>query len=172
MTDRCNAFTLVEILIGVVILGILAMVVVPKFSAATQEARESALASDLAVARRQITLYKAEHKGRSPHLNASGTMDTANFIARMTSKTNISGQIASGGTYGPYMHDWPGNPLCSEATAKLIQFNSSPISPRNGETGWYFSLSTEILYSNTPLGGVLVQIEGTVSSPSPSPPSQ
>ena len=153
MVRRCDAFTLVEILICVVILGILAMIVVPKFTEAAQEARESTLASDLSIARKQIALYKAEHNGRSPHLNASGTVDKTNFVARMTGRTNTSGQIASGGTCGPYLMKWPGNPFCSEATAQLIQFHPSPTPPRHSGTGWYFSLTTEILYSNTPLTG-------------------
>ena len=48
MTKRKNSgFTLVEILIVVVILGILAAIVIPQFSQASNEARESSLKSNL-----------------------------------------------------------------------------------------------------------------------------
>lgn len=46
---RTRAFTLVEILIVVVILGILAAIVVPAFTSASDEARRSTFAQDLRV---------------------------------------------------------------------------------------------------------------------------
>jgi len=53
-----SGFTLVEILIVVVILGILAAIVIPQFTDASTEAKESALKSDLQTMRSQIELYK------------------------------------------------------------------------------------------------------------------
>lgn len=53
-----KGFTLVEILIVVVILGILAAIVIPQFTNASEEARESSLKSNLQSLRSQIHLYK------------------------------------------------------------------------------------------------------------------
>ena len=103
MLCRATGFTLVEILIVVVILGILAMVVVPKFASSANDARESALAADYQVAVRQIELYKHDHLGQLPHQKAGGGDDTGRFIARMTGKTDVDGTLNANGTCGPYL---------------------------------------------------------------------
>ncbi|MEE9370683.1 MAG: prepilin-type N-terminal cleavage/methylation domain-containing protein, partial [Sedimentisphaerales bacterium] len=56
-----SGFTLVEILIVVVILGILAAIVIPQFTDASTQAKESALASDIQMMRSQLELYKIQH---------------------------------------------------------------------------------------------------------------
>jgi len=54
-----KAFTLVEILIVVVILGILAAIVVPQFTNATQDAQQGNLRAQIKSIQNQIELYKA-----------------------------------------------------------------------------------------------------------------
>src|SRR5262245_28776558 len=95
------AFTLVELLIVVVILGILAAIVVPQFSTASDDSKLSAMTGDLAVMRKQIELYRAQHLGNYPRL--------ATFVAQMTGKSNSNG--AAGGTLGPYIRSVPINPF-------------------------------------------------------------
>ena len=58
-----RAFTLIEILIVVVILGILAAIVIPQFSEASDDANESAIKSTLQTVRSQIELYKFKEGG-------------------------------------------------------------------------------------------------------------
>ena len=48
-----KGFTLVEILIVVIILGILAAIVIPQFTQASNDARESSLSSELQTVRSQ-----------------------------------------------------------------------------------------------------------------------
>jgi len=59
-----RAFTLIEILIVVVILGILAAIVIPQFTDASQEAMLSSVKSQLQTLRSQIELYRVKHGGQ------------------------------------------------------------------------------------------------------------
>lgn len=69
--DKQAGFTLVELLIVVIILAILAAIVVPQFSAATTDAQESALDSNLNAMRSAIELYKVQHGNAYPAGTAS-----------------------------------------------------------------------------------------------------
>lgn len=61
MNRTCKrAFTLIEILIVVVILGILAAIVIPQFTDASQEAERSSVVSQLQTIRGQIELFKVQ----------------------------------------------------------------------------------------------------------------
>lgn len=104
-----KGFTLVEILIVVVILGILAAIVIPQFSQASTEARESSLSSNLQAIRSQIELYKIQHNDVLP-------ADAAALTAGLTTQTGWNGaawvDLATSGTaYGPYMKKVPANPF-------------------------------------------------------------
>ena len=61
-----SGFTLVEILIVVVILGILAAIVIPQFTEASTDAKEARMLSDLQSVRSQIELYKIQHNDELP----------------------------------------------------------------------------------------------------------
>jgi general secretion pathway protein G len=68
MRTRNKGFTLVEILIVVVILGILAAIVVPQFTSASQEAIKGALQSQKQTITSQIELYRVKNAGDYPAL--------------------------------------------------------------------------------------------------------
>ena len=105
-----SGFTLVEILIVVIILGILAAIVIPQFSDASTQARESSLRSDLQTMRGQIELYDIQHIDTLP--GAGG----ATFVQAMTGQTDIDGAV--GTTYGPYVLAIPVNPINDLATVR------------------------------------------------------
>jgi len=99
-----RGFTLVEILIVVIILGILAAIVIPQFTNASQDARESSLLSQLQTLRSQIELYKLQHKDALPDLVTNWNP--------LTTKTDSSGApSAAPKSFGPYMQSAPTNPL-------------------------------------------------------------
>ena len=60
------AFTLVEILIVVVIIGILVTFVIPKFTSAVDETREKSTKMNLHRIRQQIEAHKQQHNGDWP----------------------------------------------------------------------------------------------------------
>ncbi|MGA1709127.1 MAG: prepilin-type N-terminal cleavage/methylation domain-containing protein [Phycisphaerales bacterium] len=61
-----RGFTLIEILIVVVIIGILATMVVPKFADARREASVSSVRNQLQTLRAQVELYRAGNGGVLP----------------------------------------------------------------------------------------------------------
>jgi type IV pilus assembly protein PilA len=70
---RTRGFTLVEILIVVVILGILAAIVVPAFTSASDEARRASFAQDLRVFSDAAEYYQSREGTPIPD-GSSGTM--------------------------------------------------------------------------------------------------
>lgn len=125
-----KGFTLVEILIVVIILGILAAIVIPQFTNASEDARASSMAGDLQTVRSQIELYKVQHKDQLPD-----TTDSASFIASLTTRTDADGN--AGGNLGPYLHKFPTNPY---ATAAGVSIGTT--APTDG-TGWWFDTSVD-----------------------------
>jgi len=99
-----KGFTLVEILIVVIILGILAAIVIPQFTNASQDARRSALASTVQSVRSQVELYKLQHGDALPDLVTNWTP--------FTSTTTYSGTV-----FGPYMQSAPENQLMANSAA-------------------------------------------------------
>lgn len=108
-----HGFTLVEILIVVVIIGVLAAMVIPVFGHATTDAKTSALASNLQKMRLQIELYKNHHNGYLPCTGGG----TATFEQALTGKTDLFGNV--GITYGPFVDRIPVNSFNSKGTVRL-----------------------------------------------------
>ncbi|MCX5662103.1 MAG: prepilin-type N-terminal cleavage/methylation domain-containing protein [Planctomycetota bacterium] len=124
-----RAFTLVEILIVVTILGILAAIVVPQFVSANSESRDSAMLMNLSRIRTQLQIYQSQHNGDWPTL--------ANFSAQMTTSSNIQGATAAVGTsgypLGPYLQTIPINPWIP---------SNSIATTGVGTSGWYYNEAT------------------------------
>ena len=70
-----KGFTLVEILIVVVILGILAAIVVPQFTNAANEARNGNVRTQTSTLENQIELFAAQNSGAYPDLGTDGWDD-------------------------------------------------------------------------------------------------
>ena len=109
-----DGFTLVEILVVVVILGILGAIVIPQFRPAATEAKTSRLCSDLQVMRVQIGMYKIQHNDNLP-----GTAAGVDFVQAMTNKTDKNGALDAAGLYGPYVPRIPGNPFNDLDTVEI-----------------------------------------------------
>jgi general secretion pathway protein G len=127
-----SGFTLVELLIVVIILGILAAVVIPQFNTAAAESKEAALASNLATIRQAVELYKVQHNDAFP----SAAMKT-----ELTSQTDADGTISATGKYGPYIRNqFPANPLDSNpATADAVATIAAMPAAPTAAGGWIYA---------------------------------
>jgi len=140
-----RGFTLVEILIVVVILGILAAIVIPQFTQASTEAKTNSLCSDLQTLRSQIELYKVQHNDNPPTF--------ATFESQMIYCTKLDGTAntskerdpANGFVYGPYLERVPANPFNDLDT--LMAAADPPVA--DDSTGWLYNETTGEIFANT-----------------------
>lgn len=159
-TRRVAGFTLVELMIVVLIITILAAIVYPRFSGASEMASESALAQDLHYLRTQVEVYTAQHSGIPPGYpngDPQATPDAATFIAQMTNPTSVGGEIGTTPSatyrYGPYLDAVPVNPINgSKLVRVLTNLESMPSTPPASETGfgWIYKPATRELRAYVP----------------------
>jgi general secretion pathway protein G len=137
MRNRVSkAFTLVEILIVVVILGILAAIVIPQFTNASEEAQVGNCKSQLQTLRSQVELFRVRNNGQVPVL--AGAQD-ASF-----SDFTVQGLNSYGTQQDSYMRIPAVNPRTgtNSVVADATPITSSNIHVNIGDTGWLYNATT------------------------------
>ena len=142
-----KAFTLVEILIVVVILGIIAAIVIPRFSNASATARASMLGDQLRVTRMQIEVFKAQHVGVPPgypQCNRSQTPTEDAFVQYMTGFSDSAGTMnpVSGRRFGPYLREVPVNPVNDKSSVLVLAYGDEFPTQASDQYGWIYQPST------------------------------
>ena len=159
---RKSGFTLVEILIVVIILGILAAIVIPQFTNASQDARKNSLSSQLQTLRSQLELYKLQHKDQLPlTFQTDGTYNAATDWDDMTTQTDadhvayVSGTSTTG-PFGPYLQAPPMNPLnsLSGIIVGTTDYTFGAASP-DATVGWIMNRANGKVWGNSSLGGFI-----------------
>ena len=131
--ERCG-FTLIEVLIVVVILGILAATVLPQFASTNDEAKESAVVQSLQTLRSQIQLYRFQHEGLLPEKDK--------LPQQLTSKTKIDGVVDASGDFGPYvLGQLPPNPFNGKRDV-TYKDAALVVGDADASTGWIYSTTT------------------------------
>ena len=137
-----KGFTLVEILIVVIILGILAAIVIPQFTSASAEARISNLATNLQSVRSQILLYKTQHNEIYP----GSTSDATLFGQQMTQYSDVTGAVSttpsSSYPFGPYLQAVPVNPISGSSTVTVVDAGGTAFPVPTADGGWWFNRVT------------------------------
>lgn len=137
-----KAFTLVEILIVVVILGILAAIVVPQFTNATQDAQAGNIKAQLDTLNNQLELYRARNNGLPADFESGGataweTLISGGYIKTaprnpFNGKTSVG---ASDADDGWYYGDLDGNGTAESLCA--TNFNNDPADDVEDADGKY-----------------------------------
>ena len=148
-----SGFTLVEILIVVIILGILAAIVIPQFTSASESAKEANLKSDLLTLRNQLELYRVQHGDQYPWEISTVLFDSDKIIAQLTSKTDVDGTVnTTGGKFGPYLDKMPTNLFVKDrggATPEAFAFAASPANASTSGDGWMLDTDANKVHANS-----------------------
>ena len=146
---KARAFTLVEILVVVVLLGILAAIVIPAIASSSISAKQSALATDLQLLRRFVLVYKCQHKEVAPGY-PDGDITQAPieqaFIDQATLSSNNAGQTAPVGTpgfnRGPYVMKIPVNPMNGKSDVQMLGDGDNFPAGADDSHGWIYKAAT------------------------------
>ncbi len=153
-----KGFTLVEILIVVIILGILAAIVIPQFTSASDDARKNSLISQVQTLRSQIELYKLQHTTDGSELFATTTSDATTWqeLTGVTGKSSGTSTVTAPDTKcGPYLQTMPVNGLTQKSAVHVandVDENKTTGIPAtagfayNRQTGKFFAVKDGGVY--------------------------
>lgn len=141
---RRRAFSLVELVIVVVIIGIVSAIAVPRFTRAAASATATYVDATVGAVRRAMSHYYAEH-GQYPGADPNtGAPNKIAFVNQLLLYSDEAGNTnATRGTpfiYGPYLRDpFPTNPFndLDDVGVKAVPSDSIAL----GSTGWIAVLS-------------------------------
>lgn len=149
MARKARAFTLVEILIVVVLLGVLAAIVIPAVANSGASAKASALAQNLRILRRFVLIYKGQHLEVSPGYpggNTSVAPTEEAFVEQATMASTDGGLVDEPGTSGynrgPYLMRIPMNPINNLDTVQVLADGADFPTEVDGSIGWIYKPAT------------------------------
>ena len=134
-----QGFTLVEILIVVVILGILAAIVIPQFTSASEAARGSSAVTLLQTIRSQLELAQIQHGGVYPDLITSSPAWTEMVTATEPTTAYAAAVAPATNDVGPYLQQPPINPF--EGSTIVVALGAQAAGD-----GWTYSSTTGEIY--------------------------
>ena len=145
VTHGTCAFSLVELVMVVTILGILAAIAMPRMTSAATSADAHALEATLTNVRKAIDTYYAEHDRYPGYDPGTGSPDDDAFVDQLLMYSDANGKTqATRGypfLYGPYLRSpFPANPLNKLRTVK-VKATPSDGDPAEGSVGWIAVLS-------------------------------
>ena len=136
LCGKKTAFTLVEVLIVVAILGILAAIVMPEVQGYTQKAKENAAKDNLRILREAIGRYAGDHNDVTPgYLNNDSTSTPTGLMTTF--------QLTDG-----YISEIPKNPFNGLNTIFAVANGTDFPSSADDSTGWIYKPSTQEIRLN------------------------
>jgi len=160
--ENQSAFTLIEMLVVIIILGILALIIIPQITVSTEDANLNILTTNLRIMRSAIELYYHEHgaypgqkktdgSGKDEGDNNKAATAFVNQLTNYTSATGGTNNIKDGTyRYGTYLKfGMPSNPYNENSDMKC-DTGEKDITKRtsDGKTGWKFYTKTGVFIAN------------------------
>ncbi|CAN5851874.1 hypothetical protein BH11PLA1_BH11PLA1_12170 [soil metagenome] len=142
---RHAAFTLIELVIVVVIIGILAAIAIPRMSRGAAAAGDSALTANLATVRNAFDMFQAEHGGTFPAL-ADAVDSLTKYTDALGGQPLADKDEAKGVIYGPYLRSVP----------------TLPVGPSRGKTAFVAALGGDGGWVYDGKGGVRANVPDSV----------
>ena len=144
-----KAFSLVEIILVVTILGILAAIVLPGFQNHTANAKESAVKSNLTTIRSQLEVYKLQHDGLPPGYVNGAEAPLTTLLLQLTATSTVTGAVSTSTVpvdpylHGPYLRKIPENPYNGLSTIAYVDIGTEFSAAADGtSSGWLYKKET------------------------------
>ena len=158
-----RAFSILELIVVVVIIGILAAIAIPRFSRGAGGTGRKVTQQNLSVLQGQIELYAVQHQGVYPALNGDGTNAAhteSAFLSQMTSHTDLAGNASNIADtthrFGPYLRK--GIPPMTfgpqaDNTGVLVLTGATELAYQAaGGFGWVYNDTSGEIMPNAPNG--------------------
>jgi prepilin-type N-terminal cleavage/methylation domain-containing protein len=167
-----RGYTLIELLIVLVILGILAAVVLPRLDTFQAGTKDVTLTSDLSLIRNAIEHYKVTHNGDHPDMDPAaqltGQTDRTGALLSQSlealeapaGKSSMDGRVGARSQeqqrvasapiqgLGPFLRPpFPANPVNELATILIVDRLPEQA---DGSTGWFYVRSSGVIRPNLP----------------------
>ena len=154
-----RGFSLVELVIVIVILGVIAAIAIPRISSGSKNAGDAALKADLQSIRNAIDWYYGEHNNTFPGAKGDGTnaADSAEaFTNQLTQYSDINGDCSTtkdaDHPFGPYLRgSFPKLPAGSKvgnANVKVFTDGAPLTADTAQDAGWFYNDTTGQLIPN------------------------
>lgn len=154
-----RAFSLIEMIVVISIIGIITAIAIPRFSRGVAGSGAAALHQNLSVLRGAIEFYAAEHIGVYPGfsgdgVNAAHTEDS--FVLQMTQFTDADGvtqqQRDATHRFGPYlrkgMPPLPVGPNAGASGVQVVTGAAALVFVADARIGWLYNDTTGSIIPN------------------------
>lgn len=128
-----RGFSLIELVIVIVILGVIAAIAIPRLGSSAQHAKDATVRASLRELTVALDIYTTKNEGRDPSIAPNGSFDTDSdaFTARL---------LADG-----YLKAIPYNPYTRKACMRLTNIENP-----TAECAWRYNPQTHQFLDDTP----------------------